>query len=94
MLRRASAWTSTSIGRGPAGGAGGSGANSVDYNKNVTIGSKTGNYVNYYQTLYNLVKPTSTFVENGSYMRLKNAQLGYVGIASENLLHARIFRSR
>ena len=68
----------------PAGGAGGSGANSVDYDKNVTIGSKTGNYVNYYQTLYNLVKPTSTFVENGSYIRLRDLSVSY---DLTNLIH-------
>ena len=61
----------------PAGGSGGSGANSSDYDKKVTIGSKTGAFVNYYQSLYNLVLPTSPFVENGSFIRLRDLSLSY-----------------
>ena len=61
----------------PAGGSGGSGANSSDYDKNVTIAGKTGSFVNYYQSLYNLVLPTSPFVENGSYIRLRDLSLSY-----------------
>jgi len=61
----------------PAGGSGGSGANSADFDKKVTIGNKTGSFVNYYQSLYNLVLPTSTFVENGSFIRLRDLSISY-----------------
>ena len=39
------------------------GASSKDFDKNVTIAGKTGSFVNYYQSLYNLVIPASPFVE-------------------------------
>lgn len=61
----------------PAGGSGGSGGISADYDKKVTINGKTGSYVNYYQSLYNLVLPTSWFVENGSYIRLRDLSISY-----------------
>jgi hypothetical protein len=61
----------------PAGGSGGSGSNSADFDKKVTIGSKTGAFVNYYQSLYNLVLPTSHFVENGSFVRLRDLSVTY-----------------
>ena len=61
----------------PAGGSGGSGSNSADFDKKVTINGKTGAFVNYYQSLYNLVLPTSHFVENGSFVRLRDLSLSY-----------------
>jgi hypothetical protein len=61
----------------PAGGSGGSGANSSDFDKKITIAGKTGAFVNYYQSLYNLVLPTSPFVENGSYVRLRDLSISY-----------------
>ena len=61
----------------PAGGSGGSGGVSADFDKEITINSKTGAFVNYYQSLYNLVKPTSTFVEDGSFVRLRDVSLTY-----------------
>jgi hypothetical protein len=61
----------------PVGGSGGMGANSKDFDKNVTIAGKTGSFVNYYQSLYNLVNPSSPFVENGSYIRLRDLSLIY-----------------
>jgi len=64
-------------GSAEAGGSGGSGANSADFDKKVTIGNKTGSFVNYYQSLYNLVLPTSTFVENGSFIRLRDLSISY-----------------
>jgi hypothetical protein len=61
----------------PAGGSGGQGANSKDYDKPVTIAGATGSFVTYYQSLYNLVNPASPFVENGSFIRLKDLSLIY-----------------
>ncbi len=61
----------------PAGGSGGSGGVSADFDKQVTINGKTGSFVNYYQSLYNLVKPTSTFVEDGSFVRLRDVSITY-----------------
>jgi TonB-dependent starch-binding outer membrane protein SusC len=61
----------------PAGGSGGSGGISKDFDQNVTINGKPGAYVNYYQSLYNLVNPSSWFVENGSYIRLKDVSVSY-----------------
>ncbi len=61
----------------PAGGSGGSGGVSADFDKQVTINGKTGAFVNYYQSLYNIVKPTSWFVEDGSFIRLRDLSLTY-----------------
>jgi hypothetical protein len=61
----------------PVGGSGGMGANWKDFDKNVTINGKTGSFVNYYQSLYNLVNPASPFVENGSFIRLRDLSLVY-----------------
>ncbi|TDW99425.1 SusC/RagA family TonB-linked outer membrane protein [Dinghuibacter silviterrae] len=61
----------------PAGGSGGSGGVSKDFDQSVTINGKPGAYVNYYQSLYNLVNPSSWFVENGSYIRLRDLSLSY-----------------
>jgi TonB-linked SusC/RagA family outer membrane protein len=61
----------------PVGGSGGQGANSKDYDKPVTIAGNTGSFVNYYQSLYNLVNPASPFVENGSYIRLRDLSFIY-----------------
>jgi TonB-linked SusC/RagA family outer membrane protein len=61
----------------PVGGAGGAGASSSDFDKKVTIAGKTGAFVNYYQSLYNLGLPTSPFAENGSYVRLRDVSVTY-----------------
>jgi TonB-linked SusC/RagA family outer membrane protein len=61
----------------PVGGSGGMGANWKDFDRNVTIAGKTGSFVNYYQSLYNLVNPASPFVENGSFIRLRDLSLIY-----------------
>ena len=61
----------------PAGGSGGSGGVYSDFDKPVTINGKTGAFVNYYQSLYNLVKPTSWFVEDGSFVRLRDLSVTY-----------------
>lgn len=61
----------------PAGGSGGVGGIPADFDKPVTINGKTGAFVNYYQSLYNLVKPTSWFVEDGSFVRLRDLSISY-----------------
>ena len=61
----------------PAGGSGGSGGVSADFDKQITINGKTGAFVNYYQSLYNLVRPLSTFVEDGSFVRLRDVSISY-----------------
>jgi TonB-dependent starch-binding outer membrane protein SusC len=61
----------------PAGGSGGSGGISKDFDNPITINGKPGNYVNFYQSLYNLVNPSSWFVEDGSFIRLRDLALTY-----------------
>jgi TonB-linked SusC/RagA family outer membrane protein len=61
----------------PVGGGGGSGGMSKDYDQAITVNGKTGAFVNYYESLYNLVAPLSTFVENGSFLRLRDLSLTY-----------------
>ncbi len=61
----------------PAGGSGGAGGVSSDFDNAVTINGKTGAFVNYYQSLYNLVKPTDWFVEDGSFVRLRDLSVSY-----------------
>lgn len=50
---------------------------SKDFDNSVTIGSKTGAFVNYYNGFYNTVSPVSYFVEDGSFLRLRNISLSY-----------------
>jgi TonB-linked SusC/RagA family outer membrane protein len=61
----------------PVGGSGGQGANSSDFDKPITVGTNRGAFVNYYQSLYNLVLPSSPFIENGSFIRLKDVSVTY-----------------
>jgi len=61
----------------PVGGSGGQGANSSDFDKAISVGTNRGAFVNYYQSLYNLVLPSSPFIENGSFIRLKDLSLTY-----------------
>lgn len=60
-----------------AGGSGGYGGISVDFDKPLTVGNRTGTFVNYYTSLANLEQPTSVFVESGSYARLKDLSISY-----------------
>ncbi|MBD0286153.1 MAG: hypothetical protein ICV79_12125, partial [Flavisolibacter sp.] len=48
-----------------------------DFDVPVTIDGKTGAYVNFYNSLYNSVQRTSWFVENGSFVRLRDLSLSY-----------------
>jgi len=61
----------------PVGGTGGQGGESSDMDKQLTIAGQTGSFVNYYNSLYNVGLPVSPFVENGSYIRLKDLSIGY-----------------
>jgi TonB-dependent starch-binding outer membrane protein SusC len=61
----------------PVGGTGGQGGESRDLDKKVTIQGQTGSFVNYYNSIYNVGLPVSPFIENGSYIRLRDLSLGY-----------------
>lgn len=50
---------------------------SKDFDKPVTINGQTGAYVQYYNSLYNNVSPISWFVEDGSFLRLRDISLSY-----------------
>ena len=50
---------------------------SADYDKAVTINGQSGAYVNYYNSLYNNVQPSTWFVENGSFARLRDVSITY-----------------
>jgi len=61
----------------PTGGTGGQGGESIDLDKKVTIQGQTGSFVNYYNSIYNVGLPVSPFIENGSYIRLRDLSIGY-----------------
>ena len=61
----------------PTGGTGGQGGESKDLDNKITIAGQTGSYVNYYNSIYNVGLPVSPFVENGSFIRLRDLSLGY-----------------
>ena len=50
---------------------------SKDYDDAITINGETGAYVAYYNSLYNSVQPLSWFVEDGSFLRLRDVSLTY-----------------
>ena len=50
---------------------------SKDYDDAVTINGQTGAFVAFYNSLYNSVQPLSWFVEDGSFVRLRDASLTY-----------------
>ncbi|MDB4999013.1 MAG: SusC/RagA family TonB-linked outer membrane protein [Mucilaginibacter sp.] len=50
---------------------------SKDFDTPVTIAGKTGAFVNYYAGYYNTLNPVSWFVEDASYVRLRDASIGY-----------------
>jgi len=63
---------------------------SSDFDKNVTINGNTGSYVAYWQSYYNALNPLSSFVEDGSFIRLRDLSLSY-DITS--LVHQKWLRS-
>lgn len=50
---------------------------SADYDKPITVNGKSGAYVNFYNSLYNSVSPLTWFVEDGSFLRLRDVSLTY-----------------
>ena len=48
-----------------------------DFDKEVTINGQTGSFVNYWNSLYNSVQRTGFFVEDGSFLRLRDVSLSY-----------------
>ncbi len=50
---------------------------SKDFDLPVTINGESGAYVTMYNSLYNSIQPTAWYVEDGSYMRLRNLSLTY-----------------
>src|SRR5262249_17961217 len=61
-----------------------------DFDKEITINGETGAFVNFYNSLYNSVQRTGYFVENGSFVRLRDLTLTY---QFGNLLHAKWVRN-
>lgn len=50
---------------------------SKDFDQKLTINGQYGAFVQYYNSLYNNVSPISWFVEDGSYLRLRDISLTY-----------------
>lgn len=48
-----------------------------DFDNSVTIGSKSGAFVNYYNGFYNSVSPVDYFAEDASFLRLRNFSVSY-----------------
>ena len=59
---------------------------SADYDKPVSINGNSGAYVNYYNSLYNNVQPSTFFVENGGFLRMRDVSLTY-NLPSTALAH-------
>ena len=50
---------------------------SKDYDESITINGQTGAFPAYYNSLYNSVQPISYFIEDGSFVRLRDASITY-----------------
>ncbi|MBW4888708.1 SusC/RagA family TonB-linked outer membrane protein [Mucilaginibacter sp. HMF5004] len=50
---------------------------SSDFDEPVTINGKTGAFVTYYNSYYNALNPVSWFVEDGSFIRMRDISLSY-----------------
>ncbi|MES1217971.1 MAG: SusC/RagA family TonB-linked outer membrane protein [Bacteroidota bacterium] len=57
-----------------------------DFDKEITIDGQTGAYVNFYNSLYNSVQRTGWFVEDGSFLRLRDLTISY---QFGNILHVK-----
>ncbi len=64
----------------------------ADFDKPVTINGQSGAFVEYYNSLYNNVSPSSWFIENGSYVRLRDLSLTYT-LGSKNLAKVKFLRA-
>lgn len=51
---------------------------STDFDQPITVGGSTGAFPAYYNSLYNNVSPLSWFVENGSFLRMRDASITYM----------------
>ncbi len=49
----------------------------ADFDEPVTIDGQTGAFVAYYNSFYNVNTPLSSFIEDGSYVRLRDLSLSY-----------------
>ncbi len=49
----------------------------ADFDKQITINSQTGAWAQYYNSLYNSVQPISWFVEDASFVRLRDVSISY-----------------
>lgn len=65
---------------------------SADFDKPVTIAGQTGAFVQYYNSLYNNVSPSGWFIENGSFVRLRDLSITYQ-FKPELLARTKVFRS-
>jgi len=63
---------------------------SSDFDKNVTINGNTGSYVAYWNSFYNALNPDSHFVEDGSFIRLRDVSISY---DLTSLVHAKWLKS-
>jgi TonB-linked SusC/RagA family outer membrane protein len=63
---------------------------SSDFDKSVTINGKTGSFVAYWNSYYNALNPVSSFVEDGSFIRLRDASISY---DLTSVAHARWIKS-
>lgn len=50
---------------------------SIDFDKSINIGGQEGSFVAFYNSLYNTNTPLSHFVEDGSYVRLRDLSISY-----------------
>jgi TonB-dependent starch-binding outer membrane protein SusC len=58
---------------------------SKDYDVPLNIAGQSGTYVNYYNSLYNSVQPLGYFIEDGSFLRLRDLSLTYDFTSNLNL---------
>lgn len=65
---------------------------SKDFDQPVTIAGKTGAFVAYYNSYYNSTSPISWFIEDGSFIRLRDLSLTY-NLDSRMLSHSHFIRT-
>jgi len=63
---------------------------SSDFDKQVTINGNTGSYVAYWNSFYNALNPLSSFIEDGSFIRLRDVSISY---DLTSLTHAKWIKS-
>lgn len=65
---------------------------SADFDKQITVNGQTGAFVEYYNSLYNNVSPSGWFVENGSFVRLRDASVTY-NLSAKTLAKVKFLRT-